>query len=124
MTEDDLLAVASAIRPHLPNLIDGDPSAVDEQIQRLLDRAAQGEEVKQPLLRLLAQDAATREWARKALTVPKELRTYEPQPGQVRLPALLYRCPRCGRPWYRFSVLDPVPTCEQDQIPYVSTPDA
>src|SRR5215213_6468389 len=109
MEEEDVLAAALAVRPYLRDLVGAEAAAVEAELAALLARAAAGEPVKVPLLTLLARNAATREWIRRALAVPREERAFQPPGGYPAVPGLRYVCPGCGLEWYRFSVLDPVP---------------
>jgi hypothetical protein len=121
MQEDDVIAAAEAITPHLPVLIGDDAPAVRAELDRLLARAAAGEPVKVELLRVLSKRDGTRVWVRSLLDVPSEARAFEPLPGpvqHVRLPR--YECPQGDQePWFRFDIRDEIPVCPQHNIAYV-----
>jgi hypothetical protein len=118
MDDEEVLAAAEALRPLLGGLAGGDAAELGARLDELIRRAGTGQSVKVPLLSLLAGNPVTREWMRQALEVPREYRTFQPQAGRTDIAGVLYACPRCGRQWYRFSVLDPIPVCENDEIPY------
>ena len=121
MREDEVIAAAEAITPHLSALVGDEASAVRAELDGLLARAAAGEPIKVQLLRVLAARDATRQWTRRLLDVPPQVRAYEPLPGKeqrVRLPR--YACPQGDQdPWFRFDVRDEVPTCPVHHIAYV-----
>ncbi|GAA4091809.1 hypothetical protein [Actinomadura miaoliensis] len=118
MEDEDVLRAAEALRRFLPELVGDAAPELDRELGALLERGRAGESVKVPVLRLLSGYDATREWMRRALDVPTKYRTFQPHPGRTRLPAVRYACPRCGQEWYRFSVLDEVPSCPDDEVPY------
>ncbi|MFC5748160.1 hypothetical protein [Actinomadura rugatobispora] len=118
MEDGDVLQAAEALRRFLPELAGDAAPGLDRELGELLERGRAGESVKVPLLRLLSGHEATRDWMRRALEVPQKYRTFQPQAGRVRLSAVRYACPRCGTEWYRFSVLDEVPSCPDDEVPF------
>jgi hypothetical protein len=117
--DEDVLRAAEELRPQLPELVGDAAPELDRELAALLERGRSGDPVKVPVLRLLSQHDATREWMRRALEdAPTSHRAFQPQPGRARLPGVRYACPRCGKEWYRFSVLDQVPSCPDDEVPY------
>lgn len=122
MDEADVLAAAVAVQPYLGELAGAEAEEIERELSALLARGAAGESVKVGLLTLLSRNAATREWIRRALAVPREYRAFQPQGGTAEVPGLRYVCPGCGLEWYRFSVLDPVPVCATDEIRYERAP--
>lgn len=121
MTEDDIIAAAQAIVPHLPVLVGDDAAAVRDQLEALLQRTAGGEPVKVELLRVLAQRTGTRNWVRALLDVPETARAYVPLPGESRSAQLpRYACPEDDQPpWFRFDVRDQIPRCPIHGVAYV-----
>ena len=121
MTEQDVLDAARAIGPHLSELVGAEAGSVRQELDRLLQQAERGHAVKRDILRLFAAREPTREWARRLLEVPPELRSYEGVPGAVqRVVVPRYECPQGdAEPWYRFNAGEPVPLCAEHRIPLV-----
>jgi len=121
MQEEEVLAAAEAIAPHLSVLVGDEAPVVQAELDALLARAAAGESVKVRLLKVLAERKGTREWTRRLLDIPPQVRAYEPLPGKehrVRLPR--YTCPHGDQdPWFRFDVRDEVPICPVHRVAYV-----
>ena len=121
MGEDEVITAAEAIIPHLPALVGDEAPAVRAELAALFARSAAGELIKPRLLRVLAKRDPTREWTRRLLDVPLQVRAYEPIPGKehpVRLPR--YACPQGDQDsWFRFDVRDDVPTCPVHHVAYV-----
>ncbi|WNI16768.1 hypothetical protein [Actinacidiphila sp. ITFR-21] len=75
MDGEEVLASAVAVRPYLRELAGADAQPIERELAELLARGAAGEPVRVPvltLLTLLTGHAATREWIRRALAVPRE----------------------------------------------------
>jgi hypothetical protein len=124
MEEQEVLQVARAIRPRLPELIGNDAEKVDRQLEELLKRAGAGEPVKVSVLKVLRQREGTREWANSLLKVPPSYRSYQQLPGRKQVPTVpRYVCPEGhGDPWYRFSVAEEIPRCLECDHLFVPAP--
>ncbi|MFI0976095.1 hypothetical protein ACH4SP_03590 [Streptomyces sp. NPDC021093] len=119
-TEAEIIDVARAIRPHLPELLGSLAPDVARELAVLIEQSSRGEAVKVKVIGLLVAHDATRRWAHSLLTVPLRERAFEDVLGDPqRIQLVRYGCPRCDRPpWFRFDLRDEIPVCPSDGIPY------
>jgi hypothetical protein len=121
----DILEAARVIQPYLPDLLGAEAEAVDRALTTLLVKAAAGEAVENPILELLAERDATRQWAQQFLidkTPPPVMRSYDPLAGsQSVINANTFVCtvPACPRIWHRPKAGIAPPLCPEHKIPLV-----
>lgn len=124
-TAEDILEAARVIQPYLPDLLGAEAATVDQALATLLDKAAAGESVENPILELLAKRDATRQWAQQFLrdkTPPPVMRSYDPLAGsQSVINANTFVCevPDCPRIWHRPKFGMAPPPCPEHAIPLV-----
>jgi hypothetical protein len=125
-SSDEILAAASAIVPHLPNLIGQQSDAVGAELNRLLDDALAGKPVDAAVIAVLTRHESTRSWTNFFLNgderpAVETVRGFSPLPGQmpVPVPAQLYACPMPGCPtrWRCRTAGQPIPRCLEHHKP-------
>jgi hypothetical protein len=122
---EDVLEAARVIQPYLPDLLGAEAATVDQALAALLAKAAAGEAVDNPILELLAERDATREWAQEFLIdkmPPPVTRSYDPLAGsQSVINANTFVCevPDCPRIWHRPKAGIAPPLCPEHKIPLV-----
>ena len=120
--DKDVLEGACAIRPYLTKLLEtAKANQIDEKLAELLDKSQTGQKVDNRILKLVANQEATRTWMAAFLehNVPPEVaRFYSPLPGQVSTVSGVarYVCPQGDYVWYRRSVGEPIPLCPTHQL--------
>jgi hypothetical protein len=95
-----------------------DAKRVDQRLNELLEHAAQGKSVETPIVELLAEHEATREWIARYLG-PDKLRSFSPTPGLPgHVAADRYACPipSCRTDWIRRHVGEKVPQCDVHHV--------
>lgn len=124
-TPGDVLEAARVIQPYLPDLLGAEAATVDRALTALLAKAAAGEAVDHPILALLAERDATREWANQFLIdkmPPPVTRSYDPLAGsQSVIDANTFVCTvsACPRIWHRPKAGIAPPVCPEHKIPLV-----
>jgi hypothetical protein len=121
--DEILLDTARMVRGYLADLVDEDLARdLDRQIARLLATANNGEDVTEPLRRLLSSVDIIQAWAddvrRDPQHRPPELQPgrgpsgYTPQAGAGEpIIAQLFACPFADFRWYRREIGQPVRSC-------------
>lgn len=122
---EDVLEAARVIQPYLPDLLGAEAAIVDQALAALLAKAAAGEAVDNPILELLAERDATREWAQKFLIdkmPPPVMRTYDPlagSPSVINANTFVCPAPGCPRIWHRPKAGIAPPVCPEHKISLV-----
>jgi hypothetical protein len=111
----DILAAASAIQPHLADLLGEQARAVNARLDDLLRRGNAGEDVRTAILKLLAAHEPAREWLEDRLDGGGVTRggdkAYSPLAGDHKPPAdVVYEC-ACGNTEFSPKVLATPPLC-------------
>jgi hypothetical protein len=124
-TAEDILEAARVIQPYLPDLLGAEAVTVDQALAALLAKAAAGEAVENPILELLAERDATREWAQQFLIdkmPPPVTRSYDPLAGSqsfIDADAFICTVPGCPQVWYCPKAGIAPPPCPEHKIPLV-----
>lgn len=113
---EDIVYTARVVRPYLDDLLEGGAEGTKLEVDRLLERAAAGEDVDNLLLEALRRQPETRQWAQEALKPAGNIiRKYTPPPGKPHpVPATKqYTCPvaGCSFVWVRRHVGLGIPPC-------------
>jgi len=122
-----IINAALAIVPHLPELLGEHAESVNTQLQVLLVKHQDGEQVESKIIELLGQHEAARAWMNKKLNVAEiatkgaDTLSFSELPGDrghVK-GAKYYRCPQCDYRWTRTVAWQTPPRCPDHDIDLV-----
>jgi hypothetical protein len=123
VTDEDVLEAARAIRPYLPDLAPDVGEQLDGDLAALLSAAADGDDVRLDVARLLRSEPATREWTQEFLRLrqpPEVVKAFEPAPGHgAPVPALKFVCPLGDYVRYAAGVGERIESCPSHRLPLV-----
>lgn len=122
-TPEQILELARAIRPYLPDLLP-QPTAtkVDQTLENLLAEADSNSSTPLLIQKCLRSHEATREWANKFLGDPEFADTHRQYNPLASQPSVIlstpFKCPECHRIWFRSRVGEEIPLCPIHNIPF------